>query len=743
MKNIHNLAFLMALTANTAVADIVLDGQLNEQEWQTAQVFDQFVQTSPDTGAKPSVATQVKFITDDNGLYFAFVNQQDKQNRSRKYSGKDQHTSADFNSIAIDFSGQGDTIYDFVVTLGGGSMDGVYTRGNQYDDDWEGAWDFSVSEDEENWYAEVFIPWAIAPYSSAEGNDADQVKLFFSRYHIANGEQYAFPDTSPSKANFMQALRPVLTDKPTGGTFDWFPYASFARDINQGENTHRVGVDVIWKPTQDQQLTVAINPDFGQAESDELVANFSAVETLYSDRRAFFTENQSLFDVKDEGIELLNTRRIGASPDGADQLNRQPSDILLAAKYLSTNQLADFGVMAVKEEDQGLDQGKHFVSGRWLVKGDSGYLGQIINWVERPVLDRQALTSAVDFGYWFDNITLDGKLLSSNSKELTTEKGYGGVVNTRIIHSRFWDSKFSLTWLDDSLNLNDMGYLARNDLKQLSINSQMLILPDDEGSAIRDYEVIVDGKLAQNGAGENLVDQYALELVATTQASSSWTGRVAVKTSGIDDLITRGHGSLMMPSQYDFGLIYNSPYAGKLHYQLEFHRLEEGVSGWGNSYQLALDYSISDQLQLATSYYQLRSDDWLIGNSDGQLTRYQREFAQYSINVLWLLADNQELSLKSQWFGVNAFNGKVYQQGDNFERTAADQLGFKQSQLAMQLRYRYRFAPLSDVYLVYVRNGGFYQTQTEDQQWSNHDIFNQQFNHPDDHQLFAKVRMRF
>ena len=56
------------------------------------------------------------------------------------------------------------------------------------------------------------------------------------------------------------------------------------------------GADIFWKPNGQMQLTATINPDFGQVESDDLVVNFSANETFFSDKRPFFTENQGIFE---------------------------------------------------------------------------------------------------------------------------------------------------------------------------------------------------------------------------------------------------------------------------------------------------------------------------------------------------------------------------------------------------------------------------------------------------------------
>ena len=53
------------------------------------------------------------------------------------------------------------------------------------------------------------------------------------------------------------------------------------------------GAEIFWKIDSSRQLNATINPDFGQVESDELVVNFSAYETYYSDKRPFFAENQS------------------------------------------------------------------------------------------------------------------------------------------------------------------------------------------------------------------------------------------------------------------------------------------------------------------------------------------------------------------------------------------------------------------------------------------------------------------
>jgi len=752
MKLVNQLLFLLLFTllnnvnATTLSSilpsnKILLDGKITESVWAKAQVFSAFVVTSPDTGLKPRVNTTVRLVTTNDGLYIAFENQQKNQKRSRKYSGKDQHTSADFNVVSIDFSGQGDTVYEFVTTLGKGSMDGVYSRGSNFDDDWEGAWDFNVSEDDTNWYSEIFIPWSIAPFPLATKKNSSEIKLHFSRYNIGEGESYSFPDTSSSRANFMQSLYPVKVKKPEKSTIQIFPYSSVTQDFNEQKSKLRIGTDFLWKPTVNQQITATINPDFGQAESDELIANFSAVETLYSDKRAFFTENQSLFDIKGNDFEMLNTRRIGGNSDGADS---EPSDILAAVKYLNTHQTFDFGLMVVTEDESEDAKGKQFISSRWLYKYKQSYIGQLINWVDRPTINRSAISSAIDYGFDKDKVNIEGKLLYSQIRHKDTVDGIGGTFNLNYRTNRQWQTDLGLTWLDKDISLNDMGYLARNNLKKIKISSDYLLIPNNTNSPFRQIDWHGSAIFSSNFQQEQLPQKYTVAMTAKTQNNAKVITTINYATSGYDDLISRGNGSIKLTQRQDYLIQYVSPYTGKFHYQVDLNYLQEGINGWANSVKLSADYAITDQVIFSGSASHLDSDDWLIGNSLGKLTSYQRNFDQFNVKVLWSMFENQELSIKGQWFSIEAKNGEnisfVNNKAPN-SQLSLQESNFKQSQLTLQLRYRYRFAPLSDVYLVYARNGSYFE---QGQQFSSHkEIIRNQFEHPDVDLLMFKIRFMY
>jgi len=734
-------SYVEEVNTQISLNEIILDGKINEAVWSNAKEFSSFVVTSPDTGLKPKVNTSVRVIATNEGLYIAFKNQQEHTHRSRKYSGKDQHTSADFNAVSIDFSGQGDTVYEFVTTLGNGSMDGVYSRGNHYDGDWEGAWDFKVSEDKTNWYSEIFIPWTIAPFSLANKNTSDDIKLHFSRYNIAEGEGYSFPDTSSARANFMQSLFSVKADKPKSSTIKVFPYSSWSSDFKEKKSKLKMGADLLWKPAVNQQITATINPDFGQAESDELIANFSAIETLYSDKRAFFTENQSLFDIKGSKFEMLNTRRMGGNSDGK---KNGPSDILGAVKYLNTNQNIDVGVMAVSEDDSSDAKGKQFFSTRWLYKGEQGYVGQILNWVDRPTINRSALSSALDYGYEQNDLNIDGTFLYSNIHNEITSGGLGATFNINYQTSRQLKTELSLIWVDENLTLNDMGYLARNNLRELDFSSDYLLIPSSNDSLFRQINLSGSATLSNNFQGERLPQRYTASMSAKTQDSAKVVTTINYMTSGYDDLISRGNGSIKLSDRQDYLFKYISPYSGDFHYEVDINYLQEGIDDWAKSIKLSTEYALTDQTIISGSVSHLYSDDWLIGDPHGNLTTYQRTFDQFGFKILWSMLENQEISIKGQWYSIEAKNGKKITFADNSIQNTqfiGPEAKFKQSQLTLQLRYRYRFAPLSDVYLVYARNGRYFQQGLE---FPRHrDVIAEQFEQPDVDLLMLKVRFMY
>ena len=84
--------------------------------------------------------------------------------------------NADMVGVSIDFDGDGLLAYGFSISAGGSILDNVTRNENEVSYDWDADWGHGKTIGDDVWYAEMFIPWSIAPMKAKKG-DKRTVKL--------------------------------------------------------------------------------------------------------------------------------------------------------------------------------------------------------------------------------------------------------------------------------------------------------------------------------------------------------------------------------------------------------------------------------------------------------------------------------------------------------------------------------------------------------------------------------------
>ena len=737
-----SITLMLLLAATNAYSTVVIDGKLDESVWKTAQQYNNFKVIEPRTGDDAPLKTQAFFLPQKEGLYIGFINVQKPENRRRSYSDRDRSSQAESNTFVIDFAGKGEQAFSFSVSLGRGYIDGIYTLDSELNTDWDGPWDFAVSEDENAWYSEFFIPWKIATLAETPASKR-KFNVWFSRFNTDSGEKYATPYTWDDRSNFLRELASQSVDNIYQSTgLDFAPYVTANHNNIMQQTEYKVGADLFWKFTNNQQLIVTVNPDFGAVESDDVVINYSSVEELLSDKRAFFTENQSLFDLQNgDNLRMLYSRRIGAGTDG---LESEQADINFAAKYLLTHDNTDFGLLLAQEKDSTSSiedsfSGKDFYSMRWKHSFDSGYFGQIVNWVERDTLDRTALTSAVDYGYWQNNSQLTGMFIYSKIKqEKDSSASKAGFVNAEHYLRDNWSISTEFWYLPDTLELDDFGYLERNNLKSFNLATEFEQVITNN-AFIREITYTVDATFAENFQNHRLADEWELALELSLQDNAFLYAEFEFQNNGLNDQLTWGDSSVMMPNSSSIYLEYGSPQYGDFQYQMEFQRYQSGFSSWGTWAGLSIKYAITDNFILDAAYYQDKDDEWFIGSDDHQFDSFKAISKQYELKAIYLFLQRHQLSLNTQWSGLQAGAEQSYSLNKHQAINSTTKANsFDESVLSLQIKYRFRFAEMSDFYLVYTRNGQFFNEHQRHTSFSRQ--ISQPFRHPDDEQLIAKIR---
>jgi len=744
------LNLMLALSAVTqARAEITIDGVLDEPEWRGAQVFDQFVTTEPLTSEPAKYATEVRVFTDDEGIYIGFSNYQPAEvGRVHRHFRRDAHISADRNVVGIDFDNTGLSGYDFTVGSTNSNQDGIM-RPDGWSADWDGTWYSQTSSNEDYWYSEIYIPWTVAPISRSKG-ETKTIGLWFSRVVYGENLRFAYPNASFDRPTFIQDWHPMEVGKIEASTLDWFPYLSYTNEIEESTDQWKAGLDMVWRPDASTQLTGALNPDFGQVESDDLVVNFSAFETFRSEKRPFFTENQAMFtSTVPNGDRVVHTRRVGAGSDAGDEAI---TDIDAAAKFTHFGESLDYGVFAVTEDDTALSKGRNFISTR-IQHSDAGVtFGHRLTYVDRPTLKRTAMVNALDADWQASAMRVSGQFLVSdveqrasdtNGQIVLDERDYAGWMSWAYSPSDEWSHKLELTHYGDEFDMNDMGFMLRNDLTTVVGEERYHTLQYPEDSAVLTSYWGLDYGYEENTAGDRLALWGELTRNISFKSSRQIDVEVGYQSAGWDDRITRGNGLYAIPSQYWGSVFYAGPRGGAFTYSAVAFTETSGTKEPSYGLNVEPQLYVTETLTLTSKLLYQYFKEWLLWDyPTEQLATFESDRFVFDLGVDWYPSPRQEVRVKFQWVAIKADAVTGFDLDDRGKPIDSDTpvSDFSLSDTALQIRYRYELAPLSDIYLVYSR-GGF--TSSDDADRGPWELLQDGWREKQVETIVAKIRYRF
>ena len=310
--------FLTTLLFSTIVMKaetIVIDGVLDEPEWANAFSISEFYQVSPFNLQKSEDETLVYIFSNEDGIYVGFINKQSNSSMLSKKTLRDEMTSlSEKNAIDIDFDGDGNKAYILAVNLGDSLFDAITIKTGDFKTDWDGDWIAKTQRHDGYWVSEFYLPWDLALMNQPQGNKRI-IKYSVKRFKAKEQIWVSSTGSMPSRPDFFEKLDSLEIDNYTKSKLNFFPYVSSNQNSVTKFEDNKIGAEIFYNSGTGRQINATFNPDFGQAESDDVVINFSARETFYSEKRAFFNENQSLFNINNyDRYTVMNTRRIGSAP---------------------------------------------------------------------------------------------------------------------------------------------------------------------------------------------------------------------------------------------------------------------------------------------------------------------------------------------------------------------------------------------------------------------------------------------
>ncbi len=720
---------------------IEVDGRIDPAEWQGARHVTDFRQVQPLSGEPASQPTEAWILATPEGLAIGFRNTQAPDvPRTRQRVQRDFDEQVDRVNLMVDFDGGGRTGYNFTVSSTDGIADAVITNETQFNDDWDGNWRHAVSEDAAGWSVELLVPWYIAPMARAE-SDRRTLKIYLDRVIGSTGERAAWPAASFERPRFLSDFTPVEVAAYSQSLLAITPYASALYDNVRGDGTLDGGADVFWKPNGQFQMTATINPDFGQVESDDLVVNFDATETFVSDKRPFFTENQGLFEftTPSDFSQLLYTRRVGAPADDGSAAG----DITAAVKVNGSVGATQYGLFAADEADE---VGRTFSALRLVHDFDTQNIGAMLTHVDRPWLDREATVFGIDHNWrptprWNVKTRVFGSRIDQSG---STQTDSGATVWADYEMEHGWRQQWIAMHFGNDLQINDAGYLSRNSTNYLhwELLRRFAHLPDASRYASKDWRGRIS--TSYNDRGEKLNDQFRLSREGRLRNGSYEYAQVNINSAGVDDLLTRGHGSVRKPASFGADYQYQRPRKGNWAHEVEAELFSGGLAGNSDiGYSLRYDatYFISDAFSVIAGFYGEQRPDWLVWQRENLIGSFEGRELDLNAGVDWSIDNRQELRVKLQAIALDAALRQGWRVDALGHAVATDEPvdDFSVRNLGFQIRYRYEVAPLSYLYVVYGR-GGYRQDAFSDEPGH---LLRDTFALRDDEQFFVKFSYRF
>tara|TARA_B100001123_G_scaffold417996_1_gene521412 strand:+ start:865 stop:3111 length:2247 start_codon:yes stop_codon:yes gene_type:complete len=747
--------------------DIKIDGVLDDADWSSAREWTKYYESLPFSLAEPKHYQKVLVQQDEKGMYFGFINEQPRESiRANKHERDDEMANADKAGLAIDFDGNGLTAYGFTVSAGGSISDSIYRNENEANYDWDADWDSATHIEGDAWFIEMFIPWSIAPMKAQKG-EVRTVKLSFWRMVASEWRVNTSIKGNPRQEKFMSLFHEYEFNNYSVSKLDFFPYVNVTEDRIKEDQENKVGAEVFWKIASGKQLNIALNPDFGQVESDELVVNFTQSETFYSDKRPFFSENHSLFDVKGfRFFYIINTRRIGSAPDyncskysdflrnACEASQKGITDIDYAIRYTQQGESLDFGFLGASEADEPFSQGNDFYAIRTRRNSDNYSLGYLGTFTERPVLDREAKVHSIDLTYRpTDKVRVDTILISSNIEQgLDKTKNSGEAFRFRLTASprkgRWHD--MGIFYFGKDLDITDMGYQISDNWLFVGSQNGLKFSDYDESSIFLSNEIEVGYSFESNAELDTASQSTFLTYKSNFRNTSNIEFTNFYRTPSKDFWITRGSlisPYIKKPENYGSKLQFMGPSTDFFTYMLEVKR-EKGSQwsfsalGFKTSYMAMVDFTPKDNLSLSLMYHHSKEDNWLNWIEDNLLGVYKSKQRTTVASMNWFGGDKHELRLKAQMVAFTARQPGAYlgNATGSLDPIEIALTPFSLSDLAFQVRYRYEILPLAYLYVVYSKGGRIVELDEENRLDK---LYKRPWNDPQADNFTVKVRYRF
>lgn len=496
---------------------IVIDGILSDEIWQYATVASEFERNFPDDRTHAQYSTEVKVTYDHEYLYIGAILFRNPEKRYSISSLKKDFVfyENDAFGLTLDTFGDFTNGYGFYVNAFGARRDEQISVGTFVDATLDINWKAEVTRSAESYTVELAIPFKYLRFSG-EGS----WNVNFVRNDMGTNERSSWVRTP---INFLLGNL-AFAGKLTFGSpitsenklYSLIPSLTFSRENSTNEDNKlklQPSLDAKVALSSSLNMDLTVNPDFSQAEVDQVQLNLTRFELAFPENRMFFIENSDLFSAFGDNTwgspqnRPFYSRQIGLTYDSATS-GYMPSPILGGIrvsgklnKNLRVGSMSIFSRGNRASSENSPSQNVTVVAAQQKMFSRSNIAVMLVNRqsLENNSLRKFAFNSsdynrvlALEYNFASPSDKISGKVYRHfmfGPANEHAEFSQGFVLKHNTSH---WRNTLALTQITENYR-PEVGFVPRNDVLGLALHAAYSVFP--KTGRINQVETIVNPQL--------------------------------------------------------------------------------------------------------------------------------------------------------------------------------------------------------------------------------------------------------
>lgn len=475
---------------------ITVDAVLDEAVWAEAEAATNFWQHFPTDSLQAKQQAEIKMLFDDRNLYVGIkVNSANDEyiipslRRDFRASGNDNI------SLLFDTFNDGTNAFFFGTNPMGVLREALISGGGAevsgFDTSWDTKWIGETIKHDTYYIVEWMIPLSAFKYREGE------TKWRFNSYHFdtKDNERNTWINIPQNQPIFSLAyMGDMIFEKPLGKSkapISIIPYvnALVGKDYETNTSTSdfKFGGDIKMTLGNSLNLDLTVNPDFSQVEVDQQVVNLTRFEISLPERRQFFIENSDLFSTfgDDRDSNPFFSRRIGIAKDinGNSILNDIIAGVRLSGKINSNTRIGVLSMQTAEDVANEIPttnnsvltvQQKMFSRSNLSVMFINKQATKDYDFLENT--KRYNRVIGIDYNLASANNTWVGKYFIHKSFSPDVDDKDMSAGASTSYNSRNWNFRAGAVFVGENYR-SDLGFLRRTDVFKISPRIERVFWP--------------------------------------------------------------------------------------------------------------------------------------------------------------------------------------------------------------------------------------------------------------------------